>query len=332
MPDMALVEADGLLFIGDLHLSSRSPQRRRDDYTEAGLRKVEHIIAIANQHRLVPVFSGDIFHRAREPNESLKTRLLRSLGGCWTTCLTNVGNHDAAGETLSDADTLAVIGEPGAPLRVFRQSGPAAEFIIGGSRIGFGFTPYGQDIPKSVVGLFPEAVGVIWGTHHDLAFEGTYPGALEPHAIEGCQLVINGHMHLEKTPLPVGNTLWCNFGSVMRTAIDAAGHEPAVWSFSPAEGLLKHGLPHGTDVFDLTGRMVQEASPGELAAAITRPSVFVEMLGAAGQDAVPVTDEGVLLWEALEARLAAAQTSPEVCAMVRDLHQRVVDARHAVAA
>lgn len=329
MPDTAPIEASGLLFIGDLHLSSRNPQRRRDDYTEAGLRKVEHIMAIANRDRLVPVFEGDIFHRAREPNEGLKTRLLRLLGGCWTDCLTNVGNHDAAAEELSDADSLAMIGEPGAPLRVFRRAGPGAEFILGGRRIGLGFSPYGQAIPESVVGMFPEAVGVIWCTHHDLAFEGNYPGAVEPFPIEGCNLVINGHMHLEKAPLMVGSTLWCNFGSVMRTAIDAATHEPAVWSFSPADGLVRHPLPHGADVFDLTGRLVPEASPGELAAHVARPSVFVELLGAAGEEAVPVTDEGVLLWEALEARLGGPGVAPEVQAMVRDLHHRVVEARSA---
>ena len=91
---MKTIQADGLLFIGDLHISSRPPSRRRDDYVEAIFGKLTQSIRIANELKLVPVILGDVFHRPREPNEAIKTRLIRTLAECWTDVISNVGNHD----------------------------------------------------------------------------------------------------------------------------------------------------------------------------------------------------------------------------------------------
>lgn len=326
--DVLRIEAKGILFGGDLHLSSRAPSRRKDDYMAAGLDKVRQLVAIANENRFVLVLTGDVFHRSHETNEALKTRLLRELAQCWHFVLTNVGNHDKAGDRLGDADTLSVIGEPGAPLRVFAESGPAALIDMDGTKVGLGFTPYGQEIPSDVRDAFGgEAAGTVWCTHHDVAFDGAYPGALVPHAIQGCQLVVNGHMHLEKAPVQAGQTMWCNFGSLMRTAIDAVSHEPCAWSFRPG-GMTRHPLRFTADVFDLSSRLVDQASPGELVAAASG-GAFVEMLEAARAEAVPATADGTLLLEALRSHMEGAGSRPEVRAMVLDLHRRAVEKRAA---
>jgi DNA repair exonuclease SbcCD nuclease subunit len=319
------IKANGLLFIGDVHLSSQRPGRRKDkDYVGAILHKLEQAINIANTQKLVPIFTGDIFHWPKEPNESVKTRLLRVLGNSWTTCLSNVGNHDKRGPELSDSDTLAVVGETGFPMKVFRKGGTAAELLLGEMKVGLGFTPYDQEIPHDVTQLFPDAQGVVWITHHDIAFEGTYPGSLEPFEIKGCNLVINGHMHLEKAYAQKGETTWCNFGSLTRTAVDALGHEPAVWSFIPSEGLQKHVLEYRPDVFDLTGRLVEEISPGEIETTHGEigQSAFVRMLEAMRDTQEPTaTSDGTLLLEALHDKFTQETINEEIKLLIMDLFE-----------
>src|SRR3546814_10486496 len=94
-----------------------------------------------------------------------------------------VGNHDKRHAVLTDGDTLASIGEAGVAT-VVTQSGPIAEIIVGGRRLGLGGTPHGQDIPGDVSHCFPDADAVTWLTHHDIAFDGSYPGARAPFEID----------------------------------------------------------------------------------------------------------------------------------------------------
>ena len=96
---------------------------------------------------------------------------------------------------LSDGDTLALLGLCDV-VDVVSSSGPVLDVLCEGQRIGIGMTPYGQAIPGSVRGGIPDVDRQIWFTHHDIAFEGsTYPGALPPFAVEGCDVLINGHIH-----------------------------------------------------------------------------------------------------------------------------------------
>ena len=178
--------------------------------------------------------------------------------------------------------------------------------------------------------MFPDADGVVWVTHHDIAFEGAYPGSMEPFPIRGCQVVVNGHMHLYKEPILRDGTMWCNFGSLMRTAVDALDHEPAGWEFSPDKSFTRHVLDYEREAFDLTGRLVDEASPGEVVAAASS-SVFVEMLDAARQEVHPATADGAMLLDALEARLDSGAARPEVRAMAMELYRKAL-ARNAASA
>lgn len=323
--DINLVEANGFLFIGDVHLSTRRPGTRTDkNYTEVILGKVQQSIEIANERRLVPVFLGDIYHRPEESSETLKTLLLRILNSSWTKPITNIGNHDMRGLRLSDSDTLSVLEESGAFI-MNRDSAPLAEYFIEGRRIGIGATPYGQEIPREVETLFPKADGVVWITHHDLAFEGIYPGATEPFAITGCGLVVNGHMHLYKDPITKGDTMWCNFGSLTRTAIDAINQEPSVWSFSPETGLNRCEIDHQKKVFDLTGRLIDEISPGEVDVDDADISVFVELLEKDLEHGPEETSDGSLLLREIQSRFEKSETEKPLQLAINALFRQAVE-------
>ena len=108
---LSLTACNGLLVIGDPHVGSRRPGRRKDTvWPKAVLGKLEHCVAIANQRGLAPVILGDLFDRPVEPDESLKNQLIRILKGFHLRPLVNVGNHDIQHTTLTDGDTLALLG------------------------------------------------------------------------------------------------------------------------------------------------------------------------------------------------------------------------------
>ena len=252
-------EARGLLIIGDVHLASLRPERRKDNYAAAVLDKISQALTIARTEKLIPVFLGDMFHRHVERSEEIKTELTELLADSWAVPLCNTGNHDMGGEVLQKSDSLAWYAASKL-IKVCTVSGPMGEYSLDGIKVGVGMTPYGQHIPDDVGECFPQADGVIWFTHHDLAFEGAYPGALPLKTISGCGIAVNGHMHLLKPPV-IGETTWCNFGSLSRTATDAADHVPAVTEFRPSGDsmetmFISRPLRYERDVFDMTGRLV----------------------------------------------------------------------------
>lgn len=325
-------EVKGILWIGDPHLSSRKPGRRKDaDFAGTVIGKLEQAIDLANENRWLVAILGDLFDRSREEDETVKTRLLRVLRKAWTTPVALVGNHDVRNAMLSDGDTLAVIAASGA-LMVHEVSGPIEELEIDGVRVGLGGTPHGQDIPRSVYGDFPEADMTVWMTHHDMAFEGAYPGAIECFEIAGCALVVNGHMHLSKPEIHAGGTIWCNPGNVTRWSVDAAGHKPSVWSWTPSGGMTRHELRHERDAFDLTGYLVEAQSPAAGAAAQGQPSVFVEMMKVEAAADMARSDDGSMLREEIERLFAQDEVPQEVRALVMDLHAQACAANMAKAA
>src|SRR5690606_4518046 len=83
----------------------------------------------------------------------------------------------------------------------------------------------------------------LWLTHEDLAFEGSYPGALPIQPIPGVDMVVNGHMHATKTPVLAEGTAYYNPGNITRMSIDLAEHVPSVWEWSPFDN---DGMPSAT--------------------------------------------------------------------------------------
>ena len=138
--------------------------------------------------------------------------------------------------------------------------------------------PYGAQIPDAI-----DAGGagqVVLVTHHDLAFQGAYPGAQLLKEIEGCDMVVNGHMHFTTPSVKKGRTWWHNPGNIEPITIDCKDHKPAVWAWevgAACEALERIDLPHNADCFDLTGIAV-EASDAASAAAALPESHFAELL------------------------------------------------------
>ena len=196
-------------------------------------------------------------------------------------------------------------------LDVAAASGPVRTYALGGRRLGLGMTPYGQAIPTDVRGLFPEADTAAWFTHHDVAFEGAYPGAVPPFPIAGCDLVVNGHIHTTKRPIRAGATLWTNPGNIARQSVDLLDHAPRAWVLDADGRLQPEALPYAADVFDLTGRVVEAAGDQAVAAAVE--SAFVSLLQAEASTDVRRSDDGSILAEEFSQKFAREDT-PKPCA------------------
>jgi hypothetical protein len=81
-------------------------------------------------------------------------------------------------------------------------------------------------------------------------------------------------------------------------------------------------LPFETDVFDLTGRLLEAASEARVSAV---ESAFVSLLQAQTPGNVKRSDDGSLIREEIEAKFAEDQTSEAVRAIVRSLLDEAVE-------
>jgi DNA repair exonuclease SbcCD nuclease subunit len=323
------VACEGLLVIGDPHVGSRRPGRRKDAvWPQAVLGKLERCVAIANERQLAVVILGDLFDRPVEPDEALKNQLIRILKGFRRRPIVNVGNHDIQHTTLTDSDTLALLGLCDV-VDVVAASAPVAEFHIGAQRLGIGMTPYGQAIPTDVRGSFAGIDRQVWFTHHDIAFDGGYPGAVPPFAVEGCDVLVNGHIHKTQKPVLTGRTRWLNPGNITRQSVDLADHVPRAWILDGSGELEAQALPYESHVFDLTGRVVDAADGGEVAREVE--SAFVTLLQAETSTELKRSGDGSIIRDEIEAKFAADNTSDAVRAIVRSLLGEAVE-RHAAQA
>jgi len=134
-------------------------------------------------------------------------------------------------------------------------------------------TPHGAEIPNTIEAAAGETVVLV--THHDLAFQGAYPGAAPLKQIAGCQMVVNGHMHKTTPSVPIGTTVWHNPGNITRLSVDCLDHVPSVWAWGvrclgvQAEQIA---LMYERDCFDMTGLagcrgLLKAGSPGTAAGA-----------------------------------------------------------------
>lgn len=202
----------GLLCIGDPHLSPRTPGHRRDDYSRAILKKLLWALDHARAEKLLPVLLGDLFHVPRDNGNALLVELLDSLAG--REILSVVGNHDV-GDTLrlEPADSLSILV---AAKRLRLIAGTPWRGELGGRYALVGGSNYRDMLPARVERPHPDAL-VVWITHHDVKFRGyEEAGRFEPRAIEGVDVVVNGHIHRSLESAVAGETTWLNPGNIAR--------------------------------------------------------------------------------------------------------------------
>lgn len=222
-------EYQGLLFIGDPHLSSRIPGFRKDDYTAAILKKIEFALEYGKKHHFLPIILGDLFNLPRDNSNRLLTQLMRILEGHLVLGVT--GNHDTTESELQDDDSLSVIVSAGR-LRLLDQSGPW-EGVVNRVPLYIGGSSWSEKIPQRMENPSDNSL-VIWITHHNIGFADSEGSWIKPHEIEGVHLVVNGHIHKPMPSQTCGMTTWMNPGGIARVA-----RTEAVRDFIPSLLIVK---------------------------------------------------------------------------------------------
>lgn len=312
---------NGFLFIGDPHASSQAPGRRIDDYKASVLSKLAEAAEVSNKFNLVPVILGDLIHRDRENSIELACDLIDVFRQFKVTPLDLEGNHGKLLTTVGQTDMEELLDKTGA-IRLVRDSGLIGAYSVAEHRVELYGVPYGQPIPMSLTQLGADlAVPAfrILITHHDLAFEGAYPGAAMLTEIEGCNLTVNGHMHKTAPNVVVGQTTHCCPGNIEPLSVDMIDHKPAVWEWNPREEatLHPHYLKHERDVFDLTGIQVMATDADDaVAALVLEHSEFAEELAAMATDDAARTSDGSVFLDDVAAVLEASGADSALRALV----------------
>jgi predicted phosphodiesterase len=345
MRTIEVIPAEGILLIGDPHLSSRRPGRRRDDdFVATVIGKLSAAMRLADAGRLLPIILGDVLDSGDDSDVRMLTLLTRVLRSCWRAPWYLVGNHTltlgrrSTHRELSDGHALSLLAEAGT-LHVLSGDGnpdllvrtPSSDILVGG-------VCWGRDIPG--------AAGEQWAatradirllaTHHDLSFPGRFtPGAMPLSRVDGIDLVVNGHIHDTRLPVRVGATWFFNPGNITRMSIDLEAHVPSVFSLVPGRedavdqrlshvlpfGLRRHVLEHVAEIFDHTGRRIDATEPPPIT---ERPeSSFVSLLRQ--ETEIPRTEDGSVFLEELQAVFEELEVDPRIRGMLTGLLAEQVD-------
>lgn len=309
----------GFLFIGDPHVSSTAPGRRIDDYPTTVLGKLSAAAALCRERRLVPVILGDLIHRDRENSIALVGRLAKVLQSFPCAPVELDGNHGKQQFRPSEGDVEHLLAQWGV-LRLVEHTGMVGSYEFDGTRVNLWACPHGEELPVTLDDS-GDSLNILV-SHHDLAFEGAYPGARPVEEVRNCHMLVNGHMHKTMPSLQVGGMRAHNPGNIEPLSIDVADHVPSVWEWSPEQldlELVQHVLPHDPACFDLTGVQVEAAEDVLNAVDALKHSEFARMLaGESSMDAQRTSDASVLL-EDLEAVCATADASPAVRELLNSL-------------
>lgn len=206
-----------LLFVGDMHFSSRKPSGRMGDYHAHLMEKAEQIIRVANEGDCQPVFLGDIFHRARESDVPVISDVIGMLVRFVRKPVIIAGNHDIDGSGIGERCALRIIQSSGTAF-VVDEYGFLDFHLQNGRDVRLHLFPWGCLDADGQVADGAINIGV---SHAD------YGAFCEKPGIE---VMINGHEHVGSEN-QVGNTRWLTPGSIARVGADEMGHKPILTLF-----------------------------------------------------------------------------------------------------
>lgn len=319
----------GILFVGDPHVFPKPIGRRKDDYLSSVLGKMEYATDYAEEHDLLVICLGDMFHREGVNSLQCLNRVSRVLlkGSRKRRWLVLDGNHDRDTAALSDSCALTLLNLTGVVM-VPPNVGLNYRANINGKTVDLHFFPHGVPLPDEVPASPNPSIGI---THHDLAFGSAYPGALALKPIVGLDMVVNGHMHDTKESVLTGATYWHNPGNIEPLSVDLEDFVPKVWEwnldlgFNTLTGIL---LPHGTDLFDKEGIQV-EAGESEEAVRVLEKSQFAANLRQQDTEQAARTDDASVFKEDVTEVLEVATVSDATKALMRMLAQSVQNSAEA---
>lgn len=201
-----------VLFVGDNHISSKTPINRTDNYMEATLNKLSDCVDIAIDKKVdAVVLLGDLFDRREEGSEAVSgTVKILNRKRNFPIYIT-VGNHDIMSTYPLERSSLGIVIESGLLLK---------EDYVSELGIAFAhFTPsLDNDIKEGFLKSYPAP---IWACHASISDS---PSMFEEFTFlfedtplhEHTKLVISGHIHHPMRKLRSDGKLFINPGAIGR--------------------------------------------------------------------------------------------------------------------
>lgn len=340
---------NGFLFVGDPHIWHRKPGRRLDNnFTDVVTDKIKQASIICAKNNLKMICLGDLFHEDEITDTITLIKVIQAFQP-----LKNIsehekpvilsGNHDKNSSILTNDTSLALLREANIVETIehtkihniykINDNGVIKNVVLGAS-------PYGQIIPDNVTKIINEykllnsddnnSDCVVWITHHDLAFDGAYPGSQPLKEIIGCDMLVNGHNHLTKKPIKTGKTINCNPGNITRLSVDCINHVPSVWSWKPSQlvnnnPLEQIVLKYQKDIFDLSDKIIQAAIPNIANIEVEVESLHSEFVELFSEDVnldYHKTDDGAVLLEDIDYLIRKNNVNEEIKLIVLQLFKK----------
>ncbi len=234
---MQHIECEGMMYIGDPHISNHRIGRRIDHWYNTIMGKMEFLIQECNQRDLCPVILGDLFHKWFESQSkdqlvstpAMLSDVIQLLGSSHNPTFVLAGNHDVRDNVFSKDSMLAIIDASKSAV-VMKESKAYAVIQTPHSSILLGGTPYGAEMPLSVLDEKNRYAcdRAVWLIHRNIQGMGTRDGVI-PYSIDGVDLVMAGHIHRTQSYKKVGDTTWVVPGNISRISIDQKDYEPRVY-------------------------------------------------------------------------------------------------------
>ena len=248
-----------LLLVGDLHLTDKSPKKRKDDFVKTQNTKMMEIFDIYHQHNCEFIISpGDLFdsHKASDYLKQLWIKLLKQYK---ISILCVFGQHDLRYHTSDIRNT---------PIMVMKRAGNVSILKNIPSSSDWAIHIYGQSwyektpeiTDKSRLNILVVHKQFYTGkqdfpTQQEVGTNAT--SFLKKHPFD---LVVSGDNHRFFKVSYKSQTL-INLGSLMRTRIDQVNHKPrcAIFDTETKElEIIKLKVKPFETVFDMAKEKVEE--------------------------------------------------------------------------
>jgi DNA repair exonuclease SbcCD nuclease subunit len=260
-----------IIYIADVHFTSKKPQYRTDDYAATALRKFRFILEQADKYGGNVLIGGDLLDKPSIKPELLNA-IIKEIFDFDASVISIAGQHDQSFHNpdlrKSSYGTLiaaeAIIHIDNERELLYQHS-----HIYGRS--------WGEPYPT------PHTAGTNILVAHETVTKGEPPPWLSARSAEqmieehpGFDYILTGDFHDKFVVTHNGCTL-VNSGPMLRSSIDKRDYEPACWLIND-DGVTEIPIPIEEDVFDLgaVNTTREESDNSELEARIEE---FLESLG-----------------------------------------------------
>jgi DNA repair exonuclease SbcCD nuclease subunit len=207
-----------VLFIGDNHISARTPANRKDNYLEATLNKLKDCLELGVKHKVdAIVLLGDVFDTREEGplarNGALNILKSQPDGVPWPfPVYVVVGNHDIQSSFSLDKSSLGTLINSG----VLEKT----DYV---ENLGIAFAHFTPELDENIKnGSLKDFPAMIWACHAsivdvpDSRFADKLVVFDEIPLHENTKMVISGHIHHPMTQIRKDGAIFINPGAIGR--------------------------------------------------------------------------------------------------------------------